>query len=33
VSENIVMSFGRLVASETGFVQGFVARLPVLKVT
>jgi hypothetical protein len=33
VSENEVVSFGRLVAAEAGFVQCLVARFSVLKVT
>jgi hypothetical protein len=33
MSENELVSFGRLVAGEAGFVQCLVARLSVLKVT
>src|SRR5258708_35909239 len=33
VSENVVMSFGRHVASEAGLMQCFVARFAVLEVT
>ena len=33
MSENVVMSFGRHVASEAGLMQCFVARFAVLEVT
>jgi hypothetical protein len=33
VRENVIVSFGRLVAGEAGFVQCLVARLSVLKVS
>ena len=33
MSENVVVSFGRRVASEAGLMQCLVARLPALKVT
>ena len=33
VSENVVLSFGRLVTGEAGFVQCLVARFSILEVS